>query len=117
MKILIVDDNPRVRWLIKTILEDIVDQFYECVDGTGALEAYTMSRPDWVLMDIKMSQMDGIVATKQITTAFADARVMIVTDYDDADLRNAATDAGACGYVIKEELHSLRAILKAKQIQ
>jgi len=116
MKILIVDDNPRVRWLIKTILEGMVDQFYECADGEGALEAYRASRPDWVLMDIKMTQMDGIVAARQITTAFTDARVMIVTDYDDADLRNAATDAGACEYVIKEELHSLRRILKAKQI-
>ncbi len=116
MKILIVDDNPRVRWLIKTILEDMVDQFYECADGEGALEAYAALRPDWVLMDIKMTQMDGIVATRQITTAFADARVMIVTDYDDADLRDAATGAGACGYLVKEELHSLRRILKTKQI-
>jgi DNA-binding NarL/FixJ family response regulator len=56
--------------------------------------------------------MDGIVATQRIKAAFGEAKVVIVTDYDDPNLRDAAFQAGACEYVIKENLHSLRRILQ-----
>ena len=115
MKILIVDDNARVRWLIKTMIEDLAKQFWECSDGIEALDAYSAMQPDWVLMDIKMDRMDGIVATKRIKAIFTEAKIIIVTDYDDAGLREAAFQAGACGYVIKEDLHSLRQVLLGKK--
>ncbi|HZS45199.1 MAG TPA: response regulator transcription factor [Blastocatellia bacterium] len=114
MKILIVDDNARVRWLIKTMIQDLATEFYECDDGIKALEAYSALQPDWVLMDIKMEQMDGIDATKRIKTVFAQAKIIIVTDYNDASLRDAALMAGAYGYVIKEDLHLLRNILQSR---
>jgi CheY-like chemotaxis protein len=115
MKVLIVDDNQRVRWLIRTMIEDLVDEFFECDDGITALDAYRKSSPDLVLMDIKMNQMDGISAARQIRSAFADAVIIMVTDYDDVDLRLAAKRVGACEYVVKDELYSLRQILESKQ--
>lgn len=114
MKVLIVDDNPRMRWLIKSIIEGLADQVDECTDGGDAIEAYKRLQPDWVLMDIRMSEMDGIAATTQIKAAFADARILIVTDYDDDDLREAAMAAGASGYVLKENLNALRPILQKR---
>jgi CheY-like chemotaxis protein len=115
MKVLIVDDNARVRWLIRTMIEDLVDEFFECSDGITALAAYQESSPDWVLMDIKMNQMDGISAARHIRSACSNAAIIIVTGYDDVDLRKSAKCAGACAYVVKDELYSLRAILQAKR--
>ena len=55
--------------------------------------------------------MDGISATRQLVAAHPEARVIIVTNYDDAGLRESARSAGACEYVVKEELIEIRRIL------
>jgi CheY-like chemotaxis protein len=115
MKLLIVEDNEQMRRLIKYLVNDLAEMIHECVDGSLALAAYEQQRPDWVLMDIKMGGTDGIATTRQITTAFPNARVMIVTDYDDAELREAARDAGASEYVVKEDLSAVRRILKSTE--
>jgi len=111
MILLIIDDNPQMRRLIRSIVGDLAEIIFECGDGASALTAYVERRPDWVLMDIKMPLMDGITATRRLKTAFPEARVLIVTDYDDADLRESAREAGAENYVIKEELLDLRHFL------
>ena len=81
-----------------------------------------------MLMDLEMKEMDGLVATGQIKSAFPEARIVItivrgfaqsqpgnalpwVTNFDDAVLREAADRAGACGYVLKDNLLELRALL------
>jgi DNA-binding NarL/FixJ family response regulator len=114
MKLLIVEDNEQMRRTIRSFMVDIADVVFECTDGADALAAYELRRPDWVLMDIEMKRMDGISATRQIMSSFPCARVMIVTDYDDPDLREAAHRAGACEYVVKENLLELRRILLDK---
>jgi len=111
MKLLIVEDNAEMRRLIASLVRDLAEAVSECGDGAEALANYREHRPDWVLMDIRMKKMDGIAATKQIMAAFPGAHVLIVTDYDDAKLREAAHRAGACGYVVKENLLSLRQLL------
>ena len=113
MNLLIVEDNKAMRELIKSMLEDVAEFIGECADGAEALAAYSLHRPDWVLMDIKMSGLDGIAATREIKTAFPEARIMIVSDYTDPDIRAAASSAGACEYVNKEALFDLRQILLA----
>ena len=111
MRLLIVDDNPQMRRLICSLLKDLSEEIAECSDGTQALAAYAQWRPDWVLMDIKMRQLDGIAATRQIRAAYPQARIMIVSDYGDHQLRDAARRAGACAYVVKEDLLAVRRIL------
>lgn len=96
MNIPIVDDNQQMRRMVKTLVRDLVECIFECADGAGALLAYTEHHPDWVLMDIDLPEVDGISATRQIIAAHAEARVMIVTNYDDAGLRETARSAGAC---------------------
>jgi CheY-like chemotaxis protein len=113
MTLLIVEDNRAMRELIRSLLEDIAESISECADGAEALAAYRLHRPDWVLMDIRMNDMDGIAATREIKTAFPDARIMIVSDYTDPNIRADAHSAGACEYVNKETLVDMRQILLA----
>lgn len=114
MNFLIVEDNHNMRRMLRSIVAEFAGETHECADGSGALAAYAEHRPDWVLMDIKMAGMDGITATRQITRTFPGARVMVVSDYDDRELRAAAREAGACEYVAKENLHDLCRILRAR---
>ena len=102
-----------MRRLIRSVLLDLTDDVAECEDGSDALQIYTDFHPDWVLMDIKMPKMDGLTATLNIKNAFPDANICIVTDYGDQKTKEAAHNAGAKGYVLKEDLYSLRQILLA----
>ena len=114
--VLIIDDSQPIRELIKMTLKGVAEIVGECSDGADALAAYERLRPDWVLMDIGMKNMDGITATRQITTAYPQAKIIIVTDYNDGDLRRAAFKAGACQYVVKEDLLDIVDILAKTEI-
>lgn len=111
MKLLIVDDHSAMRRMIGRVVNDMVSDIEECGDGAEAVAAYNQYRPDWVLMDIEMSRMDGITATREILLAFPSAKVVIVTKHDDEQIRAAARQAGACGYVLKENLIAIRDLL------
>jgi len=113
VNLLIVDDSERMRRMIKRLIKGILAEVWECDDGSQALGAYTEHRPDWVLMDIEMKDVDGITATREIITAFPDARIVIISNYDSDELREAASAAGATGYVVKENLIDLRRIVGA----
>lgn len=115
MKILIVEDNQQIRRMLRDYISDIADSVYECDDGNQAFGLYTTHNPDWVLMDWEMNQMDGISATKQIISEFPDARICMVTAYKDAYLREEALNAGACDFILKDELSGLKKILTRKQ--
>ena len=111
MRVLIVDDSEPMRRMIKTYLADLVEQSFECGDGSEALSAYRTHQPDLVLMDLKMGQVDGLEATRQIRQIFPKARIVIVSQWDDPQLRAAAHTAGAEAYVGKSDLLPLRRIL------
>ena len=111
MKILIVDDSEPMRTMIRTYISDLSTEVVECCDGSEALEAYREHRPDIVLMDIKMTRMDGLAATSQIIQYFPETRVVIVSQWDDAPIREAARLAGAETIVSKADLFPLRSIL------
>lgn len=113
MKVLIVDDNEQAREMIKHYLREYADEFCECKDGAEAHRAYADFQPDWVLMDWEMKQVNGLVATRRVIADFPDARILMVTNYDDNDLRQEAACAGACGYVLKDNLLALQAFLHA----
>jgi NarL family two-component system response regulator LiaR len=108
MKVLIVDDNERMRLMIKRFIRDQVDEFIECEDGSKVLESYSQHNPDLVLMDVKMKNLDGLEATKEIKTAFPDAQVVIVSQWDSPALRLRAAEVGAKSYVTKTNLLPLR---------
>ena len=111
MSFLIVDDNAVMRRTIRYAVREFAREINECEDGAEALSAYEEHQPDWVLMDIEMREKDGLTATREICASFRDAKIVIVTKYGDAATREAARTAGACGFVIKENLLELRAVI------
>jgi DNA-binding NarL/FixJ family response regulator len=113
MTVLIVDDNAGVRRLLRRAVLDSAIAIWECADGAEALTAYADRQPDIVLMDIRMPRKDGLAATRQIREFHPDARVVMVTDYEDEDLRKAASEAGACGYVVKQNLTDIGRLMRA----
>lgn len=111
MSLLIVEDNEVMRRMIRSVVEDLAAQIFECGDGVEALPQYAERRPDWVLIDLRMHEMDGISATRQIRASYPDANIVVVTDYDDEEFRREAASAGAREYVLKENLLELRQLL------
>ncbi len=112
MKILIADDNARMREIVRQIVADLASEVYEASDGAEAIALCAAQHPDWVLMDFRMKQMDGLRATAEIKARFPETRVVIVSQYDDIELRLEAARVGACGYVVKENLEELPRILE-----
>jgi CheY-like chemotaxis protein len=111
MKLLIVEDSVEMRRELRDLVSDLADDIHECGDGSLALSAYEEHRPDWVLMDIVMKEVDGLEATRQIKSVWPGAKIVIVTSYDDDELKEASTKAGACAYVLKENLLEVRSLL------
>jgi len=111
LKILIVDDNADMRRLIKTIVRKMSATVFECEDGDEVSEAFDKYHPDWILMDVEMKRMDGLEATRQILANFPGVRILLVTQYNTKELREAAQTAGVCGYLLKENLMDLRRLL------
>ena len=111
MTVLIVEDNQEMRRVIKAIVADLAHRIEECGGGSEALAAYQACRPDWVLMDIRLPGIDGIAAVREIRSRDPEAKVLMVTQYDDEELRRAARVAGARGYVLKDDLWPLRKFL------
>ncbi|WP_326822571.1 response regulator transcription factor [Streptosporangium sp. NBC_01756] len=104
LRAVIADDQALVRGGFRMILTaDGIDVVAEAADGADAVAAVRRTRPDVVLMDIRMPQLDGIEATRQIVTGGADeTRVLILTTYDLDHYVYAALTAGASGFLLKD---------------
>lgn len=103
IRLLVVDDHPMVREGICATLarQDDMVIVGEAEDGVEALALFRDLRPDVVLMDIQMPQMDGIEALQAIRAARADATVLILTTYPGDVQAHRALQAGAAGYLLK----------------
>jgi len=110
--ILIADDNSQARRMIRDLIEDIDSQIIECEDGDGAIDAYERHHPDFVLMDVHMTPVDGLTASKEILRRYPEAKIIAVTQYHDTRTRQAAMALGVCAFVGKDDLMSLRSLLR-----
>lgn len=99
--VLIVDDQALVRTGFRLILETEADisAVGEAADGAQAVEAASALKPDVVLMDIRMPNLDGIEAARRITGAAQGARVLILTTFDLDEYVYEALCAGASGFL------------------
>ena len=116
MSLLIVDDDERMRGLIRSIVADLAGPITECGDGADAEACYTKHHPDWVLMDVMMPRMNGFEATSRIMAFDPAAKIVIVTSNESQRLRDAATSAGACAFVSKENLLDLRQLIQPEPV-
>ncbi|MGH3460750.1 MAG: response regulator [Kribbellaceae bacterium] len=104
IRVLLADDQTLVRDGFRMILEaqDDLEITGAARDGAEAVEMASVQRPDLVLMDIRMPRMDGIAATRQITAALPDTRVLVLTTFDLDDYVYDALLAGASGFLLKD---------------
>ena len=107
MNLLIAEDNSKMRNMIKEMFKPYFEKIYECENGLAAVTEYKTNKPDWVFMDIKMNVMNGLMATEEITKDFPDAKIIIVTGFNDTEFRKAAESSGAIAYVLKENLNDI----------
>lgn len=110
MKLMIVEDSREMRWLIKSTVATSGDEVYEVTDGTEAASAYAQCQPDFVLMDMEMPWLDGVSATRGIMKSFPEARIIVASQYNDITIREAAREAGAVEYLLKDNLLDLKRI-------
>ncbi|MDT3440261.1 MULTISPECIES: response regulator transcription factor [unclassified Pseudofrankia] len=119
IKVLLADDEWLVRSGFKVLLdvEDDIEVVGEATTGAEAVERARATRPDVVLMDIRMPKVDGIQATSQIarTVGLQRVRVLILTTYETDEYVFEALQAGASGFLLKdagpaELLHAIRVV-------
>jgi DNA-binding NarL/FixJ family response regulator len=111
MKVMIVDDQAPMRALIRESLRLPSVEIVECASGAEAVTQYDLTLPDWVAMDCRMEPMDGITALSRIRSRNPEARIIVVSSWDEPELREAARDAGALAYVLKDELHRINELI------
>ena len=104
IKVLVVDDQEPLAQELRSILS--TDEELQVVgialDGFQALEQLALTPADVVLLDIRMPNMNGVVATQRIKSEFPDAKVLILTTFDDSDYILNAINNGASGYLLKD---------------
>ena len=103
IRLLLVDDQRLLREGMRILLElePDLDVVGEAVNGVEALTRYAELRPDVVLMDVKMPEMDGVAATRQLLISHPQAKVIILTTFDDDEYVFEGIRAGALGYLLK----------------
>jgi DNA-binding NarL/FixJ family response regulator len=104
IRVLLAEDHSVVRHGLARLLgtADDIEVVAGAEDGEQAVELAAEHRPDVVLMDISMPNLNGIEATKRIVAANADAQVVVLTSFADRSQIVAALDAGAVGYLLKD---------------
>jgi DNA-binding NarL/FixJ family response regulator len=116
MKLMIVDDHEGMRKMIRQLIAAPGDSVVECASGDEALLALADFRPDCVTMDISLPGLCAFKATRQIRAAHPPTRVIFVSSHDQPDYRRAAHEAGAVGYVMKENLSELYLYVATKRL-
>ena len=105
IRVLVADDQSMVRAGFRMLLKSAegIDVVAEAEDGLEAVEKSARLRPDVVLMDIRMPQLDGLEATRRILAADEHVRVLILTTFDLDEYIYEALQAGASGFVLKDD--------------
>jgi two-component system, NarL family, response regulator DegU len=103
IRLMLVDDHRMLRQGLRRSLEE--EGFYvvgEASDGDEAVRLVPAAKPDVILMDVSMPDMDGVEATRRIVQQNPDQRIVMLTMHADQDLIDAAIKAGAVGYLTKD---------------
>jgi DNA-binding NarL/FixJ family response regulator len=104
IRVLLVDDHGLVRAGIRALLESLdgIQVLEEADDGREALRLIELHRPDIVLMDIAMSGLNGLEATKRVNRDFPETRVIILSMHANEEYVLQSLRAGAAGYLLKD---------------
>jgi len=104
IKVLVVDDQAELANEIAAVLktDEALEVIDTACDGFDALQKMSENLPDVVLLDIRMPNMNGVVATSRIKEEYPDVKVLILTTFDDSDYILSAINNGASGYLLKD---------------
>lgn len=104
IRVLLVEDHFLPRFAVATLIEETADMAVvgEAETGWRAVELYRQHRPDVVLMDLRLPEMDGTAATAAITREFPNARILVLSHYESEHDVSGAMRAGARGYLKKD---------------
>lgn len=114
-KVIIIDDDYLVALSLKTILEASGNIAIVATgkDGSEALELYRTYRPDVLVMDIRMQNMTGLEAAGKVIDEFADARILLLTTFNDDEYIVKALKLGAKGYILKQDFEGIEPAIMA----
>ncbi|NUO55884.1 MAG: response regulator transcription factor [Hamadaea sp.] len=103
IRIVVADDHPVVRDGLRALFTSLpgTELVGEATDGREAIRAAVVQRPDVLVMDLRMPDVDGIAATAEIRRVAPDVAVLVLTMFDDDESVYAAMRAGARGYLVK----------------
>ena len=117
IRILIADDHVLIRTGLRVLLKDVpdIEVVGEAENGRAALRLAADLKPDIVVMDINMPELNGVEATRQLMEISPHTRVLALTMYEDEGMLREMIRAGAQGYVIKRAvdsdlIHAIRAV-------
>lgn len=117
MKLLIIDDDPIVCQSLKMIIEASANDTFTVLatgqNGKEAIALFRKHRPDLILMDIRMEEMDGITAGKTIKEEDPNIRILYLTTFPDEEYIASALQLGAAGYLMKSDVTRLMPALHA----
>jgi DNA-binding NarL/FixJ family response regulator len=102
LRVLIVDDEPIVRGMLSEVLDDAgFDIVGEASDGVEGVALARSSRPDAILLDVRMPKLDGLAAGRQIRETDGEVRLVFFSAYDDPALVQEAQAVGASTFLVK----------------
>jgi DNA-binding NarL/FixJ family response regulator len=103
VRVLLVDDDDLMRAGLRSVLssDEAIEVVGDAGDGRVALEEVRRLRPDLVLMDIRMPEVDGIAATREVLAAEPEVKVVVLTTFEEDDYIFEALSAGASGFLLK----------------
>src|SRR4051812_16260998 len=103
-RLVLADDHKLARDGLRDMLEDFpdVEVVGEAADGQETLEVCQYTRPDLVLMDLRMPRMDGLTATRSLKRTYPRTSVLVMTMHENSDYLLEALRAGAAGYILKD---------------
>jgi two-component system, NarL family, response regulator len=104
IRLLLCDDHDLARAGIRGVIEDEgdIEVLAEARDGVAAVALFRNHKPDVVVMDVRMPNLDGVRATNAILHEYPDAKILILSSYDTEEDVFRACEAGAAGYMLKE---------------
>ena len=115
IKVIVIDDDHLVALSLKTILEASgnIDIAATGKDGSEALELYRAYRPDVLVMDIRMKNVTGLEAAGEVLDEFADAKILLLTTFNDDEYIVKALKLGAKGYILKQDFEGIESAIMA----
>jgi len=116
LRVLLADDNPAILEVLRQMLQKDFEILGLLSSGSEVIRGAPELKPDVIILDISMGDLNGFEVTRQLHTAHCSSKIVFLTVHEELEFIRAAFDAGASGYVFKSRMNSdLREAIQAVQ--